>query len=164
MESSMITRSNSVLKILAVLSITAAGFALAGCSLLAPSMPTASGDAHDIFSIKVGDCLNDAAKTGQVSTVPTVDCSSPHDSEAYFTNRLPDGGYPGDSTVTSGAETICAPAFTSFIGKAVAHSNYNYSYYVPTSDSWASGDREVVCVAFTNSGDRVTGTLKGIEG
>lgn len=35
--------------------------------------------------------------------------------DTYFTDTLPDGDYPGDSTVNSGTETLCAP-FARFIG------------------------------------------------
>jgi hypothetical protein len=155
-------------RVLTVLTLTAASVALAGCSLLGGGTTTPTDDAttgDDVFSIKVGDCLNDASVNGEVSTVPIVDCSQPHDSEAYFAANIPDGDFPGDDTVQQDAEGICGPAFTDFVGAPYQEgSGYDYSYYTPTSDSWAAGDREVMCVAFDPSGTQVTGTLKGSEG
>lgn len=161
-----------VKSVLAILTLAAAGVALAGCSLLGggggsssatPSADATTGD--DVFSIKVGDCLNDADASGEVSTVPIVDCSQPHDSEAYFSGNLPDGNFPGDSAVTQGAEGICGPAFTDFVGAPYKQgAGYDYTYYTPTESSWNAGDREVMCVAFDPSGAKVTGTLKGSEG
>jgi hypothetical protein len=113
----------------------------------------------------VGDCLNDASVNGEVSTVPIVDCSTPHDSEAYFSDSLAEGDFPGDDAVKQGAETICGPAFADFVGAPYQQdAGYDYSYYTPTLDSWNAGDREVMCVAFDPTGAQVTGTLKGSEG
>ena len=158
-------------RVLAVLSLSAASIALAGCSLLGGgaggnATPTdAATSGADVFSIKIGDCLNDAAVTGEISKVPIVDCSQPHDSEAYFSGNLADGAFPGDTVIKQGAEALCGPAFTDFVGAPYQEgTGYDYSYYTPTQDSWNAGDREVMCVAFDPSGAQVTGTLKGSEG
>jgi hypothetical protein len=158
-------------RVLAVLTLSAASIALAGCSLLGggstPSDPTSNDTStgDDVFSIKIGDCLNDASVNGEVSTVPIVDCSAPHDSEAYFSGNIDDGDFPGDDAVQQAAEALCGPAFTDFVGAPYQEgTGYDYSYYTPTSDSWNAGDREVMCVVFDPSGAQVTGTLKGSEG
>lgn len=156
-------------RVLTVLTLGAASVALAGCSLLggggssAPTDDPTAGD--DVFSIKVGDCLNDASVSGEISTVPIVKCSTPHDSEAYFSGNLDDGDFPGDDAIKQGAEQVCGPAFTDFVGAPYSEeTGYDYSYYTPTKESWNAGDREVMCVVFDPSGAQVTGTLKGSEG
>ncbi|MCU1580449.1 MAG: uncharacterized protein JWP19_2653 [Rhodoglobus sp.] len=161
------TSIKSLTRVLAVLTLSAASISLAGCSLLGGGTPTTAdpSSGSDVFSIKVGDCLNDASVNGEVSTVPIVDCSAPHDSEAYFSGSLAEGDFPGDDAVKQGAEAICGPAFTDFVGAPYQQdAGYNYSYYTPTLDSWNAGDREVMCVVFDPSGAQVTGTLKGSEG
>ena len=150
-------------RIAAALAIAVSGLALAGCVGGTPTTPISDDATHDVFSIEVGYCLNGAGVTGEVSTVPIVDCSSPHDREAYASGKLPDGDYPGTATIQTGAETICGPAFTSFIGLSVDTSIYDYTYYTPTENSWASGDREVMCVAFARDHSQITGSLKGIN-
>lgn len=155
-------------RLLTVMTLGAASVALAGCSLLGGGNATPTDDAttpDDVFSIKIGDCLNDADASGEVQTVPIVDCSEPHDSEAYFSGNLDDGDFPGDDAITQGAEAICGPAFETFVGAPYQKdSGYDYSYYTPTKSSWKSGDREIMCVVYDPSGAKVTGTLKGSEG
>ena len=50
-----------------------------------------------------------------------------------------------------------------FIGLGYEESLYDYSYYVPTQESWDNGDREVTCVAYADDASQITGTLKGIN-
>ena len=164
----MNTVSEKVLsRTLALATVTLAGLALAGCSLL----PGGGGDpktndeevGDDVFSMEVGDCLNDADTDGVVSTVPIVECSSPHDSEVYEAGDVPDGDFPDDEALTTAAEQICGPSFDAFIGLGYEESLYDYSYYFPTEESWAAGDREVLCVAFADDASKITGTLSGIN-
>jgi hypothetical protein len=156
-------------RIIALLAMGAASLVLAGCSLLpggSTGGDTASNspdEGDDVFSIVVGDCLNDADVAEVVSTVPIVDCAEPHDSEAYYAEDLPDGDFPGDDAISSSAEGICAGPFESFVGLADADSIYTYYYYSPTEQSWENGDREILCVAATDDLSQVTGTLKGIN-
>lgn len=154
-------------RFIALLAVGAASLVLAGCSLLpggngGGTTTDSTEDGDDVFSIVVGDCLNDADVAEQVSSVPIVDCSEPHDSEAYYAEDLPDGDFPGDA-VGSSAEEICAPQFESFVGLADADSVYTYSYYYPTEDSWGAGDREILCVAYSDDLSQITGSIKGIN-
>lgn len=161
-------------RVLAIVAISVGSFALAGCSLLpgGNSNTSSGGDetgtpvdetGDDVFSIEVGDCLNDADTSGEVSTVPIVECSEPHDSEAYDAGDLDDGDFPGDDAIGQAAELLCGPSFESFIGLDYDASAYDYSYYFPTEESWEAGDREVLCVAFADDASKITGTLKGIN-
>lgn len=148
---------------LAVVTISLSAIALAGCSLLGAGTDKTDEDADDVFSIEVGDCLNDADVDGEVSEVPIVECTVEHDSEAYAKGNLADGDFPDDDTLTAGAEAICGPAFNTFIGLGYEESAYDYNYYVPTAESWANGDREVMCIAYADDASRLTGSLKGIN-
>ena len=152
----------------ALLAVGAASLLLAGCSLLpgANGGDTTANDPEqgdDVFSIKVGDCLNDADVSEEVQTVPIVDCADAHDSEAYYAEDLTDGDFPGLDSIAASAEQICAPQFETFIGLPDADSIYTYSYYYPTEESWGAGDREILCVAYSDDLSQVTGSLKGIN-
>lgn len=158
---------------LSVTIVAVAGLGLTSCSLLnqvtnqterdETGAPVEGNDDADAFSIEVGDCLNDSSLSGTVTTVPIVPCEKPHDSEAYHAENLPDGDFPGDDAVAASAEEICYDAFTDFIGVAYEESMYDYSFYLPTEDSWNSlDDREVLCTAYDPSGTQVTGTLAAI--
>lgn len=164
------TTSRPVARAIAVTTIATAALLLSGCSLLnqvtnttqrdASGTPTAANGDADVFSIKVGDCLNDASSTGTVTTAPIVPCSQPHDSEAYKSIKMADGAFPGETAVKSQADQGCATAFPDFIGVSYDDSSLKISYYFPTSDSWKNGDREILCTVY-DDGVKTTGTLKG---
>ena len=148
---------------LTVLALTTASLALGGCSLLvgapnATTTPSASPRA-DVFTVKVGDCLNDHAGNGQVSTVPLIDCAEPHDSEAYASITMKDAAFPGADAVKTASDAGCEAQFNTFVGVNYAASRLSFSYYYPTTETWSQGDREILCLIFDPVG-RTTGTLK----
>ncbi|WP_456786802.1 septum formation family protein [Cellulomonas sp. P5_C5] len=149
--------------------LAAALAGVSGCSVLDQADPpvrdetsgeiTESSEA-DVFSLKVGDCLNQAAseEETEVSSVPTVPCAEPHDSEAYAATDLPEGDYPGDASVTESADTYCYDEFATFIGLSYDESALDLASFYPTQESWAGGDREIMCFVSSPDG-QVTGTL-----
>ena len=153
----------------AILTVSVASLALAGCSLLGnitngsdtgTGTDTGEGTDTDVFTIAVGDCLNDGAVEGEVSSVPTVDCAEPHDSEAYASIIMDDGDFPGDQAVTDQAESGCITEFNTFVGLDYESSTLDFSYYYPTEESWGQGDREILCLILDPAG-QVTGSLEG---
>lgn len=154
---------------LTAIAIAAATVALSGCSLLGQvgggggtgtDNGGGAGTDTDAFAIKVGDCLNDATISDEVSTVPVIACSEPHDSEAYASIILPDGDFPGQDSVTASAEEGCLAEFESYIGIPYEQSSFEVSFYYPTSASWANGDREILCTVYDPAG-QTTGSAKG---
>lgn len=139
--------------------------ALTGCSLLgagaaAPTPSSSDGSATDVFTVKVGDCVNNGADQGQVTTVPTVSCATPHDSEAYASIIMDAGAFPGAQAVTDKATASCAAQFNTFVGIDYTLSKLEFAYYYPTEQSWANGDREILCLIDDPKG-QTTGSLKG---
>ncbi|MFC7331334.1 septum formation family protein [Marinactinospora rubrisoli] len=122
--------------------------------------PAAGAEDADVFDIAVGDCLNDAAMTGEVQEVPVISCDQPHDSEVYASVMMDDGAFPGDEAVNAEAETECDAEFTNFVGLPYMESVLLYSWYVPTEQSWAGGDREILCLISSPDG-QTTGSLQG---
>lgn len=154
----------------------AAAVALSGCSIVDQLLPaeqpvrdaetgevTEEVDNADVFAIRVGDCLNtsDLDTTDEVSDVPVVPCSDPHEDEVYHAYTLEDGEYPGEEAIVADADTTCVAEFATFIGLAYEQSVLDYWPMYPTAGSWENGDREVLCVAWDPSGAKVTGTLAG---
>ena len=134
---------------------------LSGCAVVSDAL----GPGETIvFELGAGDCLNDASESGDVSTVPVVDCDKPHDSEVYAVITMDSTDYPGDDAVVAQANDNCRAEFESFIGVPAAHSRYMFNALYPTEDSWNGGDREILCrVALVTDGEiqKVTGSLKG---
>lgn len=125
------------------------------------------GSATDVFTLHVGDCLNDAAAKDEVSSVPTVDCALPHDTEVYDTITVQDDSYPGDDALSKEADDACLAAFPAFAGIAYDDSNLDYSSYYPSESSWQQKDRTVSCIILSldPEGDPIqtTGTLENAK-
>jgi len=158
---------------LAVATVAVAGLALSGCSLINQFTEggnatrddsgevVESNDSTDVFTLRVGDCLNDSTATETVETVPTVPCPEPHDSEIYASIIIEGDTFPGAEDVLAEADAACLDAFSGFAGVEYADSKYFYSYYFPTESSWEGGDREILCTIYDEAGP-VTGSLQNI--
>jgi len=147
-----------------LLGCVAAAVALAGCSGTVrdgAGQVTASASV-DAFSIKVGDCTGDLGQ-GEVSAAILVPCGEPHYWEAFTSSQLSGDDYPGVTQVTETADKACSDAFKGFVGVSADKSDYTYTYFYPTEQTWTSaGDREVLCFVGLEAGG-VTGTLKGVK-
>jgi len=110
----------------------------------------------DVFNTSVGECFDDS---GDV-----VDCSEPHDNEVYaiFSH---DGGptdpYPGDEVMEPFAEDGCIAEFETYVGLDHDSSRYQGHFARPSADTWAAGDREVVCFLYDANFAKLTGSAQG---
>lgn len=149
----------------------AAALSLSGCSIVQNILPaeqaerddetqevTSAGEA-DAFTLEIGDCFNDQSSS-EITTVPAVPCSDPHDNEAYYAFDIPDATYPGEDSVLAQADTACSTEFPNFVGIAYNDSVLDYSYLYPTESSWEQGDREVLCLVYDGSAP-TSGSLAG---
>jgi hypothetical protein len=135
---------------------------LSGCGAI-DGLFTQTPAAPDIFEIVVGDCLDDDDVSGQVTSVPIVDCSEPHDSEVFARTVLTGTAFPGDEELEAQLTEFCqGEVYTDFLGRPYADSAYYTGGYYPTAASWASGDRELLCTV-RDDGSPTTGSLEGAE-
>ncbi len=124
------------------------------------SSPQAGSSEVDVFSVQVGDCINDFG-SGEVSSVEAIDCSLPHDYEVYSELTIPGEAFPGGDEVTALADEACFAAFEGFVGLTYEESLLDVSYFAPTEQSWQSnGDRLVSCLVF-EPGAQSVGSLAG---
>ncbi|MCS5714119.1 septum formation family protein [Herbiconiux sp. CPCC 205716] len=122
-----------------------------------------TGGGTDVFDLVVGDCF-DEWDGDTVFEVPVVDCASPHDWEVYDDFEVPDtsdGTFPGEDKLDVAADDGCLTAFETFLGVSYADTIYDYSYLVPTEDSWTESDDRLVTCIITDPAGQVTGSLKG---
>lgn len=140
--------------------LAVSALALTGCSILT-GVPEGE---TDVFSVKVGDCISFGADTGdEISSIPVVPCDEPHDQEVFDRFELTGDAFPGDAAIEEERIAYCeGDAFTSFVGLPYADSIYATSGLTPTSSSWETGDREVLCTIGDPAG-QVTGSLEGIN-
>lgn len=143
------------------------GVGLTGCSLLLPQQQASRDDAGEVveggqesaFSMKVGDCWNDVVGN-EVTDVPLVPCSEPHDNEVYAEFTLPDGEFPGDEVVEAAAFDGCYDRFADYVGLAYEESILDIYPLWPTEGSWDElGDRVITCSLWDTEA-QLTGSAK----
>ena len=147
---------------------------LAGCGLLdgPPEAQrdepggeiTASSDAG-VFSLQVGDCLDEAptesTESVEVESVPVVPCSEPHTGEVFAEHQLEEGDYPGDEAVQQTGLDHCHSVFAEFVGLTYEESALELWAFFPTEESWTSSDDRTVHGVVGPAQDTVTGSLEG---
>lgn len=135
--------------------VLVAAFALTACS---------GGQRAD--RLKVGDCFDDVemmsgAEVARVVTrVPSVPCDEPHDFEVFHVTNYSGGSYSFDA-IADFADFVCFVAFEPYVGRRYATSIIDFTWFIPTPDSWARGDREVICIAFHMNLEKLRGSVRG---
>ena len=116
----------------------------------------------DAFEVRVGDCFQDAAFASEdVSEVPGIPCSDPHDNEVFAVFDVP-GDWPGDEAIEEMAYQGCYDRFAGAIGKSYEESIIDYTVIYPSEGSWQErGDREVLCVGYHMEYEQLTGSIIG---
>ena len=117
------------------------------------------------FSIRQGDCFNDAESLGgddsEVSSVAGVPCSEPHDNEVYAVFDVSIAEYPGIESMNEIAFDQCLVKFEGFVGRDYESSSLDIGTLYPTASSWSvDGDREVICTVFDVEYQRLSGTAR----
>jgi hypothetical protein len=149
--------------------------ALSGCSLLSNVLGGGNPNGEDdVFALKVGDCFNKSSveQTDEITSIPIVECKTLHDYEVYSAPKVDHPEFPGAEEISDEADSLCIEDFESFLGMSYDEAFnaylYDYSTLYPTSDSWKSGDREIICAIIATDDDgkleQVKGSLEGAEG
>lgn len=154
------TRTPAVRRILGAATVLALTGALAGCSIIGSLL-----GGGNVFEIKVGDCFNQPDyEAEEIHNVEIVNCADPHDYEATRSIILTDTAYPSDDDIFDYAEPGCLAAFEEYTGQSYdTFTDYEFSYYWPSFESWADGDREILCFVF-HVDDRSAGSVKNFSG
>jgi Septum formation len=120
----------------------------------------------DAFQMHVGDCFDDVASNGtgeevEVSEIPGVPCSSPHDNEVYAIYDVGETSFP-EGRMDEIAFDGCMERFETFVGKDYQESSLDIFTMYPTPESWKQRkDREVICAVYDMNLAKLTGSAKG---
>ena len=118
----------------------------------------------DAFDVHVGDCFDDYSTSfnDEVSSVPGVPCSDPHDNEAFAVFDVTITSYPeSDDHMAELAHNSCLERFDSFVGRDYESSSLDIITLYPTSASWKQSDREVVCAVYDMEAIKLVGSVQG---
>jgi len=125
-----------------------------------PPVTTAPSTAISATELQVGDCLNDLTNSTDVSSLPSVDCTQPHEGEVFAVFDLPPGPYPGADGVDDLVSKGCNARLAEYSPGAPSDDAVGLFSVYPLEQNWERGDREVVCIAKATSGT-TTGSIKG---
>jgi hypothetical protein len=164
-------RVNRIPRLLAAPTCAAAAVALsvliAGCSD-GPERDSETGELVEatevnVFDLRVGDCLDGFADDTEISTVRAMQCSEEHTDEIMAAIDLSaEDEFPGAETVQERAEEDCHEQFERFVGVPWDESQLDFGFLAPTEQSWADGDREILCTV-GDPNQAVTGTLRDAD-
>jgi hypothetical protein len=123
-----------------------------------------AGCGPDILVLDIGTCFDDPPQVDlvQSSDVPVVDCATPHDNEVFANEQLSGDDFPGRQEIGNRADLTCLAAFDGYVGAPYESSIYEFSWFVPSDESWKLGDREIICFAYDLNLDKITGSINGI--
>lgn len=122
----------------------------------------------DAFKIRVGDCFDDSSSllgTGddEVSSLPGVPCSEPHDNEVFAVFDVSITSFPEGDAMASLAFDSCMERFEPFVGMDYDSSSLDIMTLYPSYDSWnRQNDREVVCAVYEMDSSKLVGSVKGL--
>ena len=116
----------------------------------------------DAFHLRVGDCFNDSSGIGdEVSSLPGVPCSEPHDYETYAVFDVALSSYPSEDEMSEIAYDRCLERFDGFVGLEYENSILEIVTLYPTNESWKQDDREVVCALYDMNDEKLVGSTRG---
>lgn len=122
--------------------------------------------AVDAFAMRVGDCFNDEASVPtdgdyEVSSVPGVPCSEPHDNEVFAIFDVDIAEFPEGDGMSALAFDSCLERFEGFVGRDYQTSALDIVTLYPSQESWTrQGDREVVCAVYDLNAAKLTGSAR----
>ena len=125
-----------------------AGLLMAGCG-------------GDVFTLDVGTCFDDTDET-EISSVPEVDCSDPHDNEVFAVlDYTGSDTYPGSEAMNADARQLCLEAFEEYVGLPYEESAFEVYPITPSESGWDTGDREIICALYNPDFSKLTGSVQG---
>lgn len=137
--------------------VLALGVLVAGCG-------RGGGTDTSVFRMRPGDCFDDPSPGRQLRQVDVTPCAQPHDNEVFGTVEHPaagDVGFPGHDAIVAHAEQACPAPFAEYVGLAYDQSRFSLFPIVPSAESWAKGDRQIICALYDNEAGKITGSVRG---
>jgi hypothetical protein len=100
-----------------------------------------------VTDLRPGDCFIGSDEE-EISDVDGVPCDEAHEYEVFAVQDRDGDTYPTDAEFDAIFESICVPAFDSYVGTAYADSVLWATMITPSESSWDDGDREYVCALY----------------
>ena len=105
------------------------------------------GGSISATALQVGDCVNGLRNSTNLSSLPGVPCTQPHEGEVFAVFDLPAGDYPGSAAVDDQVSRECNDRLTAYSPSAGSDPDVGLFSVYPLEQNWSRGDRQVVCLA-----------------
>jgi len=132
---------------------------------MAVGLATSDGDdLRPISDARPAECLDVSLERGnQVGGYTRRPCKSGHGFEVVgvVTSTAAKGdAYPGSDALDSLGQKQCLPLFAGYVGIGFGDSQLLIRLLTPNPDSWASGDRETICLVQSGDGHQLVGSVR----
>jgi hypothetical protein len=118
------------------------------------------GGSASFADVRVGDCVSDLP-SGVQYDVDVVPCAQPHRAQVFAIYDLESGPYPGEEQAFATGETGCRERLPQELVASPQTADLQTYLYVPNEANWQNGDRQVICLA--GSETAMTGDLPGVS-
>src|SRR5699024_2917859 len=105
--------------------IARAALAVVGAVGVSASIAACGGQ---VATAEVGACINSSDFEGEITEIPTVDCTEEHDAQVFHLVDMEDGDFPGNDAISTAAQEECIPAFEEFVGATYQESSLDISF------------------------------------
>lgn len=126
-----------------------------------PEVEEATGGLTAFSETPPGPCIDVEGDDGILISWSEVSCDGPRQAEITYSAAFNDGPFPGDRYLADNAASTCRDAFEGYVGIPPDQSSYDYSWIVPTAETWEAGTRHGICLVISGDGDAITGVVKG---
>ena len=111
--------------------------------------------------VVAGTCFDATGGPQTATVVTTFGCEQEHDNEIYVVARAEDPAYPGRESLQDRSGALCrGDAFTTYVGVPWADSRFFTAAFFPDEETWAAGDRTIVCALYDIRGPKI-GSARG---
>ncbi|MGD9528661.1 protein kinase domain-containing protein [Pseudonocardia sp.] len=120
--------------------------------------PTTGSSSVNAIDLAVGDCVSQMGGPTSDVQLSVVDCAQLHQSEVFAEFTVTATTYPGDDALSKEAEDGCVSRLAGYSPAAVGDPSISISFVYPSAQTWAAGNREVQCLAFSDPA--TTGSIR----
>lgn len=111
-----------------------------------------SGPTSSVLDLYVGQCIQNPGE-GTVFDVENAVCTTEHWGEVFHVTTITSSQMPSEDDMNDMASDACIDAFEAYVGRPYDESDLDITWYFPTRESWADGDRTIQCIATRTDGD-----------
>jgi hypothetical protein len=111
----------------------------------------------DGVNLKIGDCFNvDQAGSDETlvnSQMKVVPCTTKHTEELFAQTKAAGSTFPGRDAMLEESRTYCSGQLDTYVLDTwTLPEKVTISYFMPTAETWGTGDRQILCALEEDNG------------